>query len=142
MSIFSYCDFLVIFYYVSLPPLVTNRGKSVLEAVKHPRKDTLKFLPQFLTFAGTLYHYVHFHSHISDTDARIDAAFRATLEHAPGTITPWTYVGTKGSIFPLHQEDALLPSANQLVYGRPKVWINIPTFNLMRLQGMMEGASP
>lgn len=132
--------FLIIFNYVSFP-LANNRGESVLEGVNHPRKDTLKFLPQLLAFAGTLYYYVHSCAHISDTDARIHAAFRTTLEHAPGTISPWTYVGTKGSVFPLHQEDALLPSANQLVLGRPKVWVNITTHNLMRLQGMMEGAS-
>lgn len=113
----------------------------MLEAVKHPRKDTLKFLPPLLALSGTLYHYVHTFADISDTDARFAAAFRTALEHAPGTISPWTYIGTKGSVFPLHQEDALLPSANQLVLGHPKVWINLTLDSLRRLHGMMEGAS-
>jgi hypothetical protein len=113
----------------------------VLEGVDHPRKDTLKFLPQLLAFAGTLDYYVHSYAHLSDTDERIHAAFCTALEHAPGTISPWTYVGTKGSVFPLHQEDALLPSANQLVLGQPKIWMNITPYNLVRLQGMTEGAS-
>ena len=134
--------FLLLLFFLGYSSTVSanDQGKSVLEAINHPRQNTLKLLPPFLTFAGTLYHYVHNCADISDTDERIDAAFRLTLKVASGTITPWTYIATKGSAFPLHQEDALLPSANQHLIGAPRVWLNLMCSSLLRLQGMVYGA--
>lgn len=44
----------------------------------------------------------------------------------PGMTTCYTYFARCYSVFAAHAEDHNLPSINQLVYGRPKVWFTVP----------------
>lgn len=47
-----------------------------------------------------------------------------------GIHTPYLYFGTPGTAFTWHLEDWLLPSANHLLSGAPKVWYVIPPSSL------------
>ncbi|KIM27432.1 hypothetical protein M408DRAFT_169873 [Serendipita vermifera MAFF 305830] len=121
---------------------VNNSGKSVLDVISHPRRDVLHMLPPMLLFAGAVYFYLQLQEDHTDFDECVAMAVDEAIDEAPGTLTPWVYVGTPGSVFALHQEDALLPSANQLIYGKPKVWINIPESSLERLTSILHDLDP
>ena len=44
-------------------------------------------------------------------------------EDYSGIVTPWIYWGAEGTVFPDHQEDGDLNSANFHIASHPKVWI-------------------
>lgn len=51
-------------------------------------------------------------------------------EHYSGIHTPYIYFGTPGTLFTWHLEDWLLPSANYLLAGAPKLWYVVPATSL------------
>ncbi|KIM27436.1 hypothetical protein M408DRAFT_24645 [Serendipita vermifera MAFF 305830] len=118
---------------------VNSQNQSILDAIQHPQRNALRSLPPILIFAGALYWYSAVCARNSDPDECLAEAYSTALEDAPGTLTSWSYLGTGGSFFGLHQEDVLLPSANQHIAGAPKVWINVPARSLERLMGVVSG---
>ena len=64
---------------------------------------------------------------------------QSIAEDYSGVVTPWTYWGAEGTVFPDHQEDGDLNSANFLIAGYPKVWIFRNASQTEKVQKHFEG---
>ena len=57
--------------------------------------------------------------------SKIPGPLLERLSEAPGTVTPFFYIGAYGSSFALHAENLQLFSASYLIQGASKIWIVI-----------------
>ena len=60
----------------------------------------------------------------------------------PGVTKPFFYMGSKGSEFPLHEEDFSLWSMNLQIEGEPKVWQGTAPSNYKQVTKVLERMSP
>jgi hypothetical protein len=68
-----------------------------------------------------------------------DSLYETWQEQASGTVSEWAYAGTSFTFFPLHLEDAYMPSANILAAGDSKVWIFLPQDSLSKALDILSG---
>jgi JmjC domain, hydroxylase len=112
---------------------VNAYDETIADIINHPLRKVLSHLPQCLAIAGALAYW--------DRDEEKGRSKRdpmSYLENArafgDGTVRPWSYAGSYLSVFPLHREDAQLPSANLHIGGASKIWIALTEEGMDKLQ--------
>ena len=122
-------------------PVGNEEDLDILEVIKHPLCNVISQLPQGLMVAA-----IHRELWEDDTNNVVDEQIKDTKDacHSigSGTISSWAYGGNAHSVFPLHHEDAWMPSANLLVAGQAKVWIFIRDDHLPRFFALITGVWP
>jgi hypothetical protein len=82
--------------------------------------------------------YEELHREPVDDDAPdLHKIFNQVKTQATGTASEWAYIGTPYTFFPLHLEDAYMPSANIMVAGSPKIWIFLPKESLEQVLNVL-----
>jgi hypothetical protein len=121
----------------TLASLGNRHGKSIAEVLGHPLRDTLRFLPQGLLIGGIFHKWSKSPGKL--TGGLLQELYSDVEKSADGTVTPWAYGGTYMSIFCLHQEDAMMPSANLHLAGATKAWIGLSNYDLEELHNALAG---
>ncbi len=118
--------------------------EDVLEIIGHPLADVLNQLPQGLMIAAMNEDSIQMGKQEGGEllKAELHEIYDSHLNLGSGTISSWAYGGNHHSVFPLHHEDAWMPSANVLVAGDPKVWIFIHDHDMQRVFRLVESMSP
>jgi hypothetical protein len=107
-------------------------GESIADVVDHPLKHVLACLPQCLAIGGALSYWDKANKRGKLSKDPCEYLEKAH-DVADGTVRPWSYAGTYLSFFPLHREDAQLPSANLHIAGASKIWIAITEPGMRKL---------
>ena len=109
----------------------SNKRASVERYIDMRSKEGIGTLREFYmeSWEGRKYSYMHdidFRKELSATKFKWDLSTENGLQPGfRGISTPYFYIGSKYSMFPLHLEDVNLRSINVHLGGAPKIWYSI-----------------
>ena len=109
-------------------------SSSFLNSLSHPCANIFNHLADNI-LPDICYQHIKKHSP-NQAPAEI---LQSIADDYSGVVTPWTYWGAEGTVFPDHREDGDLNSANFLIAGYPKVWIFRNASQTHQLQKHFEG---